>query len=711
MALRLEVPSLRLLWAREAAGHPVPSTLSPSTPAPCTLQPSPRVQFDRPPLHRQGPAQTPSVHWFRDLHAWAIKQEGLRRAGQWKQSKVENPEWNKLTYIRKPLASTAQRLKAERGASRESEKSNRAEIHSLEFQQFLESDGKVTKQRQLLHLEQDVSQIRHYCTLRHQHDMVLEVRGDIQEGSLLTVAHCCVFYEEQSQESTQKEDSTDHDRAHLNRLIRDSLSRAHQKIKMCPTFIYPWQGNHEEDEIQNVVENSCSNTDQPAKNRLQQRGRGITQAHRQQFEFSKGQIVNCRNRCLAVGVAGHGEGGVKAGSPLQLVRSNPSYSNQRWTLNEGERTLHLLANPELVLSVSMTTTPPGDSCSEPPLLTGCSVVLQKYKPYSYGAANQKWGWLPELRVLSAFYTSSLDQEVTAANQASVCTACVSPEPLHQQKLPPESSFLCCMASHNHQLSPTGPFRILKVHKRLEECLESLRTEAAVLQKQTPSPEVCSAARTQPSVKILAHRNGRGGLEEGQLITTATMPLTVFKVGAEDMSSVDEGLMALILRSPIHVWVSCGEPYLPSDERAQPPWCQACGPARPVVVEQSWLQPSHEELTLDQELHNTATQLAEMEALPEKDHRPLPQKTSQELYHQPDVKRVKVYHNGDRHVSVHVWGQSIEELLSCSTVRLALSRSASRLYAADGRLLSSWEEIHRDMLLCVSSGQPFISPKR
>lgn len=133
------------------------------------------------------------------------------------------------------------------------------------------------------------------------------------------------------------------------------------------------------------------------------------------------------------------------------------------------RTLHLLANPELVLSVSMTTIPPGDSCSEPPLLTSCSVVLQvrltdtqrksttttnkynnkyilkvswfdlfyilpfqKYKPYSDGAANQKWGWFPDLTVLSAFYTSSLDQEVTAANQASVGTACVSPEPLHQQ---------------------------------------------------------------------------------------------------------------------------------------------------------------------------------------------------------------------------------------------------------------------------------------
>ncbi|XP_064865921.1 doublecortin domain-containing protein 1-like [Oncorhynchus nerka] len=125
-----------------------------------------------------------------------------------------------------------------------------------------------------------------------------------------------------------------------------------------------------------------------------------------------------------------------------------------------------------------------------------------------------------------------------------------------------------------------------------------------------------------------------------------------------MSSVDECLLTLILRSPIHVWVSCGEPYLPSDARrfsrpGQASLVPTQSPARPVVDEQSWLQPSHEELTLDQELHNTETRLAEMEALPEKGHRPLPQKTSQELYHQSDVKRVQVYHSGDRHVSVHV----------------------------------------------------------
>ncbi|XP_071199644.1 doublecortin domain-containing protein 1-like isoform X2 [Salvelinus alpinus] len=220
-----------------------------------------------------------------------------------------------------------------------------------------------------------------------------------------------------AKESTPQEESADHDRDHLNSLT------------------------------------------------LQQRGRSITQAHRQQFKISKGQMDSS-----------------SVGQPSAGIVCFHDYN------------------------------PPQETPA--PLLTGCSVVLQKYKPYSYGAANQKWGWFADLTVLSAFYTSSLDQEVTAANQASVCTACVSPEPLHQQgfsftrsgvsgsrvkvcpscstglrgrgvlqKLPPGSSSLCCMASHNHQLSPTGHFRILKVHQtelsesaadvtlqRLDECL-------------------------------------------------------------------------------------------------------------------------------------------------------------------------------------------------------------------------------------------------
>lgn len=53
------------------------------------------------------------------------------------------------------------------------------------------------------------------------------------------------------------------------------------------------------------------------------------------------------------------------------------------------------------------------------------LLFQKYKSYSYGVANQKWHWIPEAKVLSAFYTTEMDQEITAANQASLCTFSVS----------------------------------------------------------------------------------------------------------------------------------------------------------------------------------------------------------------------------------------------------------------------------------------------
>ncbi|KAM9502599.1 doublecortin domain-containing protein 1-like isoform 1-T2 [Salvelinus alpinus] len=245
-----------------------------------------------------------------------------------------------------------------------------------------------------------------------------------------------------------------------------------------------------------------------------------------------------------------------------------------------------------------------------------------------------------------------------------------------------------MASHNHQLSPTGHFRILKVHQtelsesaadvtlqRLDECLGVTEDGGCGAAGADAVPRGVQRSPDQAEREAPGPQEWAGGPRGGPA-----------DHGGNNAS-------ARRLSRP-------GQASLVPTQ----------SPARPVVDEQSRLQPSHEELTLDQELHNTETQLGEMEALPEKGHRPLPQKTSQELYHQPDVKRVKVYHSGDRHVSVHVRGQSIEELLNYSTARLALSWSASRLYAADGRLLSSWVDIHRDMLLCVSTGQPFISPK-
>lgn len=61
-------------------------------------------------------------------------------------------------------------------------------------------------------------------------------------------------------------------------------------------------------------------------------------AHRQQFEWSEGQLVSCRSPWLAVGVRAR-EGGSSdpTGSPLRLLRRNPSDPCQVWISREGER--------------------------------------------------------------------------------------------------------------------------------------------------------------------------------------------------------------------------------------------------------------------------------------------------------------------------------------------------------------------------------------
>ncbi|KAG5839910.1 hypothetical protein ANANG_G00210150 [Anguilla anguilla] len=223
-----------------------------------------------------------------------------------------------------------------------------------------------------------------------------------------------------------------------------------------------------------------------------------------------------------------------------------------------------------------------------------------------------------------------------------------------------------------------------------------------------------------------------------------------QVTAEDLDAVDEDLQALILRSPVDVWVSCGEPFIPVEvvQRRQGQrwrsWLQkekllaellmkkhkmrhlqgrriagqslarmvpTLSPAQPVVVEGGWTQASLEELELKEDLQNMETHLAAVEASRAKNRTPVPSRQSrglQDLYNQPDVKRVLAYRNGDPKRAAYVWGRSIEELLSNSGSRLGLSQPAACLYGADGGPLRSWAEVQRDMLVCVSAGAPFLT---
>ncbi|KAJ8248925.1 hypothetical protein GJAV_G00229250 [Gymnothorax javanicus] len=878
--------------------------------------------------HPQAPAQR-----------WAIRQEGVGRSCQWKRSKVQNPLWNKLTYMwptlpdgelnqdltwplegalvacappltdssRKALNHMTMRLRVLRNGQQggrdqavtvtasntksmarawrkpttrtpsvtaETDSGNRPAqeddsaitIQKLQFQQFLErctqalglpraarrlfdKDGKELflltglqrdqlvyvscgeqwadprrsqadrKRRVLLSgLEQDAALLRHYCSTRHLQDLVLEAAGELTEGANLTLAECCVSPGETCKASSSQEPA------------------------------------NQETEKENTSEELLS------MNKLVQRSRKVTQAHLQQFEFRDGQIMSCQYPGLALGV--RSLEGARAGMTLQLLTRNPDDTNQHWVLREDDQTLHLLANPDLVLAVSMPKITPGNT-SDPVSIPGCPVVLQKYKPYAYGAANQKWGWLPELRVLSAFFSSELDQAVTAAVRAGLCTACVSPRSLHQQgyfllssrgtrrmevcatcakslrgkpvlqKLPRDSIFRCSTSRRDSALNPRGPFRILTVCKTdlsgsaaedvlcsLEERLDFLRAEI--------QPAGTPTSRAQQAPRILAHRNG-WGLKDSQLITAATIPLMLAQctlrlqlpraasrlyvadgtqilsipqlkawaineclqqhcaapdtsvqpdsdptaqttdapaadtggcrgyeplpqVTAVDLDTVDEDLQRLILRKPVDVWVSCGEPFIPAEvvqsrrRQRSRRWRQkekllaellmkrhkmrhlqgrrifgqsparmvpTQSPAQPVVMEGGWTQASQEELELMKDLQNVETHLAEMEVAQVQDRPPVPNRQSKgqwDVYEQPDVRRVLAYLNGHPRQAAYIWGRSIEELLLNSSSRLELSQPAVQLYRADGAPISTWAEVQRDMLVCVSSGGPFLTAK-
>ncbi|VTJ78589.1 Hypothetical predicted protein, partial [Marmota monax] len=79
-------------------------------------------------------------------------------------------------------------------------------------------------------------------------------------------------------------------------------------------------------------------------------------------------------------------------------------------------TFHLASNPDLVLAVSMTKAR-NEACGYP-------VIVQKYKPYNNGTAHQKWQYLENLKTFMAFYSTTLDKEITLANFAGICTSSV-----------------------------------------------------------------------------------------------------------------------------------------------------------------------------------------------------------------------------------------------------------------------------------------------
>ncbi|XP_028585658.2 doublecortin domain-containing protein 1 isoform X1 [Podarcis muralis] len=925
---------------------------------------------------------------------WAIKHGGTSKPGQWKQSRVENPLWNKLTYmwpvlpngelnqafdwpiegllipnsppLKKPTSKKSDsymplRLRVLKNGEQDKSKAifvlgpdcttvakkqnvdperkqkvkrlpkahddadSEKKIHRKEFQHFLErctmalnlpfaarrlftekgveiclledlerdqliyvSCGEqwinpywtMTQQKkrlQLSNLASDITAIRAYCAMRNTTNLALEVKNDIVAGAKLSVERATVEFEEKKVvEELQEKEATEKVEYNVDECLT-SHAKSHLKADASYTPMkYAWQQNlYDFDEDCSLQKDKdelfFEDAELYKKYRHQPKlTEDLQKTHHQQFEFRNGKIINCSFRNLALGVE---NSDLRSGAEVVLLEKKCDSINQHWIWREDSRTFHLVLDPQLVLAVSMPSILNGYPKS-PLEMQGCPVVLQKHKECKNGAANQRWNYMETTKVISAFYSTTLDQEITAANYSSICTFSVaSTEKIDQlgyyflspcgkqkvkiclacartirgkkdlKRLLPGTVFSCASGSEEGKHLSIWPYKCLDVNKTdlstseaestlhyLEEFLASLRTETSL---QIIS-EKMSAAVNQRAVKIIAYRNG-AGYRNGQLIVANTFPMLLSlctrrlelnrtasrlytsegtliltlkdlvlsavndyfrkqesekrgegatfvpgfnenasvllvkdKESEEKMNSksipsvmtpdsltlVDDFLLTIILRNPVEVWVSTGEPFLPLDtlqnaeREGRQKWSEkdkiladldamkhkmrqlqgrriakskaaslvpTKSPLQPVVVEGGWTEETQEEMRLMETIQHTEMHLSELQALQFKRTSPfspkLLVKSHRELYRQPTTKRVWAYVNGfTPEQGAYAWGQTIAELLDSCTTQLKMPQPAKTLYTPDGEQLQAWDEIERDMIVCVCTGHPFMSRK-
>ncbi|KAM6158282.1 LOW QUALITY PROTEIN: doublecortin domain-containing protein 1 [Rhynchocyon petersi] len=226
------------------------------------------------------------------------------------------------------------------------------------------------------------------------------------------------------------------------------------------------------------------------------------------------------------------------------------------------------------------------------------------------------------------------------------------------------------------------------------------------------------------------------------------------VASDSLNGIDESLLNFVLRNPIAIWVSCGEPFLhlnalqKEEKLEKQKWmrkdkilsdletmkhkmrqlkgqrvatCQSAAmvptqsPTQPVVVEGGWTEQTEEEMKLMELLRLTEEHLAQVQGLQCKRKPPILTKheaiKQSSLYKQPDMKRVWVYPNGGRpEDGAYAWGKTISEVLDACSSRLKMTHPARMLYTPDGDPIHSWGDVERDMVICVSRGHGFITQK-
>ncbi|NP_001374204.1 doublecortin domain-containing protein 1 isoform 7 [Homo sapiens] len=645
--------------------------------------------------------------------------------------------------------------------------------------------------------------------------------------------------------------------------ILDSHVRAHLRMKACHTLPrYAWQETShdfdEDDSLPKKTEKGLFENVEPQKKHSCSPKHSKLHKHcHQQFEYRDGQIISHAAPQLVLGVQGPN---LRSGMEVVLVEKKSDGSHQRWIHQEDSRTFHLVSNPDLVLAVSMTKTR-NEVCGYP-------VIVQKYKPYNNGAANQKWHYMKNIKALVAFHSTALDKEITSANYAGVCTSSVIKEENIDQpgycylspdgkrktmlclacgqsmrtekglkQLLPGVPFLCISGTKTQKPFLQGPFKVISVAEvdlscdKAEKTLSYYQARLLSLRMKTCTQAASHsgmAATHQKAVKIIAYKNG-DGYRNGKLIVAGTFPMLLTEcteqlglaraaskvytkdgtpiftlrdlvlwaldesflqrdsekqkqdaapvgkeqiiveknprmkvknrlfaksVTSDSLDGIDKSLLTLILRNPIAIWVSCGEPFLPpnalqkAEKLEKQNWLKkdriladldtmrhkmrqlkgrrvaACQPAtmvptkspvQPVVVEGGWTEQTQQEIKLMELIRHTEAHLSEIQEMESKINFPIATKRiavkPSNLYKQPNTKRVWIYLNGGRpEDGTYAWGKTISELLQDCSSRLKMTHPARALYTPSGEPIQSWDDIERDMVICVSMGHGFKTPK-
>ncbi|XP_041535084.1 doublecortin domain-containing protein 1 [Microtus oregoni] len=727
---------------------------------------------------------------------------------------------------------------------------------------WINPDLSIAQQRKqilLRSLEFDVSKIKTFCSLCKEEALVLEVQIDLVSGGKLVVHKPVVIVEEEKQEKGPEGTQMQNDALIPGNAPRDALDsheRAHLRMEACRRMPkYAWQDPSfnlaDGDSLPKKTDKELLENVQPQKKHSHfPKHSKLQKLQHQEFEYRNRRIISFAAPQLVLGVQGCKP---RSGTRVVLVEKKSDDGNQRWTHKEESRTFHLVSNPDLVLAVSMTK-----AQNE---AQGYPVIIQKYKPYSNGAANQKWHYVANTRTFIAFHSTALDRKITAANSSGLCTSSVTKENIDQpgycylspdgkkklmlcqacgqsmraekglKQLLPGAPFFCVSGSQQKSL-PRKPFKVISVDKAdlsSYEAENTLRYYEERLSSLWMKARTCTTSHSgvvpsyQKAVKIIAYKNG-DGYRNGKLIMAGTFhgllaecterlgltraatkiytrdgtniltlrSLVLWAIGEtlaqrypetqersteslgtaqtavqnteenskmkmgnrlDCLEGIDKSLLAQILKSPIAIWVSCGEPFLPlnapqnSEKLKKQNWLKkdqiladldtlrhkmrqlkgrrmaarqpatmvpTQSPLQPVVMEGGWTEQTQEEMKLMERIRETEAQLSEGKELQPRCSLTASQcKVTQQhtLHRVPHVRRVWAYQNGGRpDDGAYVRASTISELLDECTARLKMLHPAKTLYTSNGELIQSWDSIEKDMIVCVSAGRGFVTSK-